>query len=58
MKTYMESNLFTYIGLSLIILGGGLYFLAVYMIKKYEDKLRNQYTFEIVKPKIKTKGKK
>tara|TARA_R100000654_G_scaffold72993_1_gene105341 strand:- start:108 stop:272 length:165 start_codon:yes stop_codon:yes gene_type:complete len=54
----MESNLFTYIGLSLIILGGGLYFLAVYMIKKYEDKLRNQYTFEIVKPKIKLKRKK
>ena len=52
----MESNLFTYIGLSLIILGGGLYFLAVYMIKKYKDKLRKEYTFEIVRPRIKTKS--
>ena len=54
MKTYMESNLFTYIGIALIIFGGCLYFLAVYMIKKYEDKLRKEYTFEIVRPKIKT----
>ena len=54
-KVYMTINLGMCIGLSLIILGGGLYFLAVYMIKKYEDKLRNQYTFEIVKPKIKVK---
>ena len=54
----MENNLLTYIGIALIIFGGCLYFLAVYMIKKYEDKLRNQYIFEIVKPKIKIKGKK
>ena len=58
MKTYMESNLFTYIGLSLIILGGGLYFLSVYMIARYEKKLMNKYRFEMVRPKIKIKGKK
>ena len=54
----MIINLLEYIGLALIIFGGCLYFLAVYMIKKYEDKLRNQYIFEIVRPKIKPKGKK
>ena len=52
----MENNLLTYIGLALIIFGGCLYFLAVYMIKKYEDKLRKEYTFELVRPK--PKGKK
>ena len=52
----MTINLLEYIGLALIIFGGCLYFLAVYMIKKYEDKLRNQYTFEIVRPKIKPKS--
>ena len=51
-------DLLEYIGLALIIFGGCLYFLSVYMIKKYEDKLRKEYTFEIVRPKIKTKGKK
>ena len=51
----MTINIGMYIGLSLIILGGGLFFLSVYMIKRYEDKLRKQYTFEIVKPKIKVK---
>ena len=49
-------NLLEYIGLALIIFGGCLYFLSVYMIKKYEDKLRKEYTFEIVRPK--PKGKK
>jgi len=49
-------NITTYIGLALIIFGGCLYFLAVYMIKKYEDKLRKEYTFEIVRPRIKTKS--
>ena len=47
-------NLLEYIGIALIIFGGCLYFLSVYMIKKYEDKLRKEYTFEIVRPKIKT----
>ena len=51
----MTINLLEYIGLALIIFGGCLYFLAVYMIKKYEDKLRKEYTFEIVRPKIKPK---
>jgi len=32
-------DLLEYIGLALIIFGGCLYFLAVYMIKKYEKKL-------------------
>ena len=54
----MIINLLEYIGLALIIFGGCLYFLAVYMIKKYEDKLRNQYIFEILRPKIKPKRKK
>ena len=54
----MTINLGIYIGLSLIILGGGLYFLAVYMIARYEKKLMNKYTFEMVRPKIKMKGKK
>ena len=35
----MIINLLEYIGLALIIFGGCLYFLAVYMIKKYEKKL-------------------
>jgi len=48
-------NTFNIIGLSLIILGGVLFFLAIYIIKKHEDKLRKQYTFEIVRPKIKSK---
>ena len=52
----MTINLYMFTGLALIIFGGCLYFLAVYMIKKYEDKLRNQYTFEMVRPK--PKGKK
>jgi hypothetical protein len=52
----MIINLLEYIGLALIIFGGCLYFLSVYMIKKYEDKLRKEYTFEIVRPKIKTKS--
>jgi len=51
----MIINLLEYIGLALIILGGSLYFLAVYMIKKYEDKLRKKYIFEIVKPKPRVK---
>ena len=49
-------NAINIIGLALIIFGGCLYFLAVYMIKKYEDKLRKEYTFEIVRPRIKTKS--
>ena len=49
-------DLLEYIGIALIIFGGCLYFLAVYMIKKYEDKLRKEYTFEIVRPRIKTKS--
>ena len=52
----MTINLLEYIGLALIIFGGCLYFLSVYMIKKYEDKLRKEYTFEIVRPKIKSKS--
>ena len=32
-------NILNIIGLALIIFGGCLYFLAVYMIKKYEKKL-------------------
>jgi 2-methylisocitrate lyase-like PEP mutase family enzyme len=52
----MIINLLEYIGIALIIFGGCLYFLSVYMIKKYEDKLRKEYTFEIVRPKIKTKS--
>ena len=51
----MTINIGMYIGLSLIILGGGLYFLAVYMIARYEKKLMNKYTFEMVRPKIKPK---
>ena len=49
-------DLLEYIGIALIIFGGCLYFLAVYMIKRYEDKLRKEYTFEIVRPRIKTKS--
>ena len=54
----MTTNLYIFTGLSLIILGGGLYFLAVYIIAKHEKKLMNKYTFEMVRPKIKIKGKK
>ena len=58
MKVYIMTNLYIFTGLSLIILGGGLFFLAIHMIAKYEKKLMNKYTFEMVKPKIKIKGKK
>ena len=51
-------DLLEYIGIALIIFGGCLYFLAVYMIARYEKKLMNKYTFEMVRPKIKMKGKK
>ena len=54
----MTTNLVIYIGLALIILGAILFCLAVYMIAKYERKLMDKYTFEIVRPKIKPKGKK
>ena len=54
----MTINLGMCIGLSLIILGGGLYCLAIHMIAKYERKLMDKYTFEMVRPKIKIKGKK
>ena len=54
----MTTNLVIYIGLALIILGAILFCLAVHMIAKYEKKLMNKYTFEMVKPKIKIKGKK
>ena len=50
-------NTFNIIGLALIILGAILFCLAVYMIAKYERKLMDKYTFEIVRPKIKTKSK-
>ena len=53
----MTTNLIIYIGLALIILGAILFFLAIYMIAKYERKLMDKYTFEIVRPKIKTKSK-
>ena len=53
----MTTNLIIYIGLALIILGAILFCLAVYMIAKYERKLMDKYTFEIVRPKIKTKSK-
>ena len=52
----MENNLLTYIVLALIIFGCCIYFLSVYMIKRDEDKLRKEYTFEIVRPRIKTKS--
>ncbi len=49
------TNLYIFTGLALIILGAILFCLAVYMIAKYEKKLMYKYTFEIVRPKIKTK---
>ena len=52
------TNLYIFTGLALIILGAILFCLAVHMIAKYEKKLMNKYTFEMVKPKIKIKGKK
>ena len=52
------SNLYMFTGLAIIILGAILFCLAVYMIAKYERKLMDKYTFEIVRPKIKPKGKK
>ena len=58
MKAYTMDSLYLYTGLALIILGAILFCLAVYMIAKYEKKLMNKYTFEMVKPKIKPKGKK
>ena len=54
----MESNLIIYTGITLIILGVILYFISSFMIKRIEKKLVNKYTFEMVKPKIKIKGKK
>ncbi len=54
----MSSSLYIFTGLALIILGAILFFLAVYMIAKHEKKLMNKYTFEMVRPKIKIKGKK
>ena len=54
----MATNIGIYVGLALIILGGGLYFLSVYMIARYEKKLMNKYTYEMVRPKIKIKEKK
>jgi len=45
-------DLLEYIGLALIIFGGCLYFLAVYMIKKYEKKLlENQLHKSFMKEK-------
>ena len=58
MKVYTMTNLYIFTGLALIILGAILFCLAVYMIAKYEKKLINKYTFEMVRPKIKIKGKK
>ena len=52
------TNLYIFTGLALIILGAILFCLAVHMIARYEKKLMNKYTYEIVKPKIKIKGKK
>ena len=54
----MTINLGMYIGLALIILGACLFCLDVHMIAKYERKLMDKYTFEMVRPKIKIKGKK
>ena len=58
MKVYMTTNLVIYTGITLIILGAILFCLAVHMIARYEKKLMDKYTFEIVRPKIKMKGKK
>ena len=58
MKVYIMTNLYIFTGLALIILGAILFCLAVYMIAKYEKKLMDKYTFEMVRPKIKMKGKK
>ena len=58
MKVYIMTNLYIFIGLALIILGAILFCLAVHMIAKYERKLMDKYTFEMVRPKIKPKGKK
>ena len=50
----MTVNILLYGGITIIIIGLILYFVADYMIKYYDKQIK-KYTFEIVQPKIERK---
>ena len=54
MKVFMTVNILLYGGITIIIIGLILYFVADYMVKYYDKQIK-KYTFEIVQPKIKKK---
>ena len=54
MKVYMTVNILLYGGITIIIIGLILYFVADYMVKYYDKQIK-KHTFEIVQPKIKRK---
>ena len=54
MKVFMTVNIILYGGITIIIIGLIMYFIADYMIKYYDKQIK-KYTFEIVQPKIKRK---
>ena len=55
MKVYMTVNIVLYGGITIIIIGLILYFVADYMVKYYDKQIK-KHTFEIVQPKIKRKN--
>ena len=54
MKVFMTVNILLYGGITIIIIGLIMYFVADYMVKYYDKQIK-KYTFEIVQPKIKRK---
>ena len=50
----MTVNILLYGGITIIIIGLILYFVADYMVKYYDKQIK-KHTFEIVQPKIKRK---
>ena len=55
MKVFMTVNIILYGGITIIIIGLILYFVADYMVKYYDKQIK-KHTFEIVQPKIKGKN--
>ena len=51
----MTVNIVLYGGITIIIIGLILYFVADYMVKYYDKQIK-KHTFEIVQPKIKRKN--
>jgi len=50
----MTINILLYGGITIIIIGLIMYFVADYMVKYYDKQIK-KHTFEIVQPKIKRK---